>query len=186
MNFASQIVVWYRENKRNLPWRNTLNPYKIWLSEIILQQTRVEQGLSYYNNFIKIFPSVFDLANAPINKVMKLWQGLGYYSRARNLHFTAKQIVKNYNGIFPDDFKNLKALKGVGDYTAAAIASFAFNKPYAVVDGNVMRVISRIFGIKKPINKSSTIKEICTIAQNLLPHDNPALYNQAMMEFGSI
>ncbi len=186
MNFASEITVWYRRNQRKLPWRNTQDPYRIWLSEIIMQQTRVEQGLNYYNKFVETFPTVADLANAHDDVVMKLWQGLGYYSRARNLHYTAKQIVKNYGGIFPNEFKEIRALKGIGDYTASAIASFAFNKPYAVVDGNVMRVITRIFGITEPIDKSNARKKINKIAEELLPHENPGLYNQAIMEFGAI
>jgi len=186
MNFAAQIINWYGKNKRDLPWRKTHDPYKIWLSEIILQQTRVEQGLSYYNKFIETFPTIHDLANAPTDRVMKLWQGLGYYSRARNLHFTAQFVSNELNGVFPETFEKLRTLKGVGDYTAAAIASFAFNKASAVVDGNVMRVITRIFGITEPINVVATKKEIIKIAEELISLDEPGLFNQAMMEFGAL
>jgi A/G-specific adenine glycosylase len=146
--FSEKLLKWYYKNKRNLPWRNTTNPYKIWLSEIILQQTRVDQGLPYYNKFIEKYPTISCLAKANENEVLKLWQGLGYYSRARNLLFTAKNIESNYQGEFPSNFKDILKLKGIGSYTAAAISSFAFNLPEAVVDGNVYRVISRLEGIK--------------------------------------
>src|SRR5438094_414357 len=138
MNFGSEIIRWYHQHKRNLPWRNTRDPYRIWISEIILQQTRVDQGLNYYIRFLKKYPDVKKLAKATEDEVLKMWQGLGYYSRARNLHFTAKQIVSRYNGTFPDTYKDLISLKGIGEYTAAAILSFAFNKKSAVVDGNVL------------------------------------------------
>ena len=144
-DFALLIDVWYRQNKRNLPWRHTKNPYYIWLSEVILQQTRVDQGLSYYLKFVATFPTVHDLANADEGEVLKLWQGLGYYSRARNLHTAAKEVVEKYDGQFPNSYRTIKSLKGIGDYTAAAIASFAFDLPHAVVDGNVFRVLSRYF-----------------------------------------
>jgi len=186
MDFASRIIKWYGENKRDLPWRETRDPYKIWLSEIILQQTRVEQGLSYYIDFIKSFPTVQSLAKATEDKIMKKWQGLGYYSRARNLHKTAKIIVSDYNGIFPNDFFILKKFKGIGDYTAAAISSFAFNKPNAVVDGNVLRVISRIFGIKQAVDIPKTKNKIYTIVSELISQKEPGLFNQAIMEFGAI
>jgi A/G-specific adenine glycosylase len=186
MNFASKIIRWYKENKRELPWRETKDPYKIWLSEIILQQTRVDQGLSYYFDFVNSFPTIRSLAKASEDKIMKKWQGLGYYSRARNLHKTAKIIAKDYNGIFPSDFSSLKKLKGIGDYTAAAISSFAFNKPNAVVDGNVLRVISRIFGIKQAVDIPATKNKIFTIVSELISHKEPGLFNQAIMEFGAL
>ncbi len=186
MNHFSDILIsWYKHKKRDLPWRNTKNPYLIWLSEIILQQTRVEQGMSYYLKFAKEFPTVKHLAKAKEEKVLKLWQGLGYYSRARNLHASAKIICTDYEGNFPASYNELIKLKGVGEYTAAAIASFAFGLPHAVVDGNVFRVLSRIFGIKTPINSPAAKKEFTKIAQELLDKKNPALFNQAIMEFGS-
>ncbi len=182
---AKKLIKWYEQNKRELPWRNTTDPYKIWLSEIILQQTRVAQGLPYYLKFVETFPTVYDLAKAPEQKVLKLWQGLGYYSRARNLHYAAKDIVKNYKGIFPNDFYDLKKLKGVGDYTAAAISSICFNKPNAVVDGNVYRVLARIFAIETPINSGEGKKQFAQLANELIDKKNPATYNQAIMEFGA-
>ena len=145
MNFSQEIINWYNFNKRDLPWRNTTDPYKIWLSEIILQQTKVEQGLPYYQKFCKKFPDIQSLANAKEEEILKLWQGLGYYSRARNLHFASKQIISSYNSKFPNNYKDILSLKGVGEYTAAAIASFAYNLPYAVVDGNVFRLLSRFY-----------------------------------------
>ncbi|MFN4233492.1 MAG: A/G-specific adenine glycosylase [Bacteroidia bacterium] len=186
MSFSAILINWYLNNKRNLPWRNTRDPYKIWLSEIILQQTRVEQGLPYYQKFIEKYPTVFNLAKAKQDEVLKLWQGLGYYSRARNLHFTAKEIVKNYKGQFPNNYQEIRALKGIGDYTAAAIASFAFDLPYAVVDGNVMRVLSRYLGINEPIDSTKGKKLFAEAAQELLDKKNPAVHNQAIMEFGAI
>ena len=180
------LLHWYKANKRDLPWRLTSDPYQVWLSEIILQQTRVAQGLPYYNQFIRNFPTVFDLAKAPEQKVLKLWQGLGYYSRARNLHQTAKDLVKHYKGVFPEDVEELKKLKGIGDYTAAAIASFCFNKAHAVVDGNVFRVLSRLFAISTPINSPLGKKQFSELAQELLDKKNPGLYNQAIMEFGAL
>ncbi|MHB1147600.1 MAG: A/G-specific adenine glycosylase, partial [Lutibacter sp.] len=167
-------------------WRSTLNPYTIWLSEIILQQTRVDQGMSYYLKFIKKFPTVFDLAEASEEQVLKLWQGLGYYSRARNLHYSAKYIVKELNGIFPTTYNQLLKLKGVGDYTASAIASICFNEPTAVVDGNVYRVLSRYFGIDIAINSSAGIKVFKQLAQQLIDEENPGTHNQAIMEFGAL
>ena len=158
MDFSTQIMNWYRQNCRDLPWRNTNDAYKIWLSEIILQQTRVNQGLPYYLNFIEAFPTVFDLANASEQEVLKLWQGLGYYSRARNLHFTAKFVVEKYNGVFPNTYNELLQLKGIGTYTAAAIASFSSNEPVAVVDGNVFRVLSRVFNVNYDISQNSSKK----------------------------
>lgn len=183
--FSAHIIAWYKLNKRNLPWRNTKNPYFIWLSEIILQQTQVIQGLSYYNKFVKNYPTLKHLANANIDSVLKDWQGLGYYSRARNLHFTANTILKEYNGVFPKNYAQIKKLKGIGDYTAAAIASFAFNLPHAVVDGNVYRVLSRVFGIKTPIDTTDGQKEFKALAEILLDKNQNAEYNQAIMEFGS-
>ena len=159
MKFSRELINWYQENARDLPWRDTKDPYKVWLSEIMLQQTRVAQGLPYYQKFIENFPTIFDLAKANEDKVLKLWQGLGYYSRARNLHYTAKQIALN-KGEFPQNYKELKALKGVGDYTASAIASFCYNEPVAVVDGNVYRVLTRYYNISNPINQATTQKKI--------------------------
>jgi len=183
---GNKIINWYKINKRDLPWRNTSNPYFIWLSEIILQQTRVDQGMAYYLKFIQEFPTVQELANAEDEKILRLWQGLGYYSRARNLHFTAKQITENYNGVFPSSFEEIKKQKGVGDYTAAAIASFAFNLPHAVLDGNVFRVLSRVYGIETPIDSTKGKKEFLELCNELLDKKNPALFNQAIMEFGAL
>lgn len=183
--FSNKLIVWYLQNKRELPWRNTTNPYHIWLSEIMLQQTRVLQGLPYYLKFVETYPKVENLANAPEDKVLKLWQGLGYYSRARNLHATAKMVAEEMNGIFPNTYKDLLKLKGVGDYTASAIASISFNKPEAVVDGNVYRVLSRFFGISTPINTSGGQKEFKQLAQELIDRDQPGAFNQAIMEFGA-
>lgn len=185
MDFKNKLTYWYSNNKRDLPWRNTQNPYHIWLSEIILQQTQVKQGLPYYDVFIKQYPTVFDLANASEEEVLKLWQGLGYYSRARNLHTTAKYVAFELNGHFPNNYKDLLKLKGVGDYTASAIASIAFNEVAAVVDGNVYRVLSRYFGIKTPINSTDGIKEFKKLASNLIDKEQPATFNQAIMEFGA-
>lgn len=185
MNFSNKLINWYLENKRSLPWRETKNPYHIWLSEIILQQTQIKQGLPYYNAFVKKFPSVFKLASAQERTVLNLWQGLGYYSRARNLHFTAKYIVKELNGVFPDNYQDLLKLKGVGDYTASAIASICYNEPTPVVDGNVYRFLSRYFEIRTPINSSKAKKEFKELAERLIDVENPADFNQAIMEFGS-
>lgn len=185
-HFSTKIGAWYLQNKRELPWRDTSDPYLVWLSEIILQQTRVDQGMAYYLRFSQEFPNVRMLAKAENEKVMKLWQGLGYYSRARNLHATAKIITKQYKGKFPSDYKDILSLKGVGEYTAAAIASFSFNKPYAVVDGNVYRVLSRIFGIETPIDSSTGKKEFSELADQLLDKKDPGKHNQAIMEFGAM
>jgi len=186
MIFHRLLINWYLLNKRELPWRKTKNPYFIWLSEIMLQQTRVAQGLPYYLKFVEEFPTVFDLAEAEEEKVLKLWQGLGYYSRARNLHFTAKYIASALNGEFPNNYKDLKKLKGVGDYTASAIASICFEESVAVVDGNVYRVLSRVFGIDTPINSTEGIKQFKKLAQQLIPENEPSVYNQAIMEFGAL
>lgn len=185
-DFHLLITDWYRQNKRDLPWRETRNPYFIWLSEIILQQTRVDQGMNYYLKFIEHYPTVEDLAIAEEQKVLNDWQGLGYYSRARNLHYTAKYICNELNGIFPSSFETLKKLKGVGPYTAAAIASIAYDEPVSVVDGNVYRVLSRIFNIENPIDSTEGIKTFQQLADELLPHSNAAEFNQAMMEFGAL
>ncbi|MFV9549776.1 A/G-specific adenine glycosylase [Algibacter sp. PT7-4] len=185
MIFHKTLMYWYSNNKRDLPWRETRNPYYIWLSEIILQQTQVKQGLPYYEAFVSKFPTVFDLANANESEVLKLWQGLGYYSRARNLHTSAKYIANDLNGCFPNTYKDILKLKGVGDYTASAIASICFNKVTAVVDGNVYRVLSRYYGIDTPINSSKGIKEFKGLAQELIDKKQPAEYNQAIMDFGA-
>jgi len=185
MRFSNRLIDWYLHNKRNLPWRATLNPYNIWLSEIILQQTRVDQGMSYYFKFIEDFPNIKQLALASEEQVLKLWQGLGYYSRARNLHFSAKYIMNELNGEFPTTYNELIKLKGVGDYTASAIASICFNEVTAVVDGNVYRVLSRYFGIKTPINSTKGVKEFKQLAQTLIDVKTPGTHNQAVMEFGA-
>jgi len=186
MTFYKTLIYWYLQNNRELPWRKTKNPYFIWLSEIMLQQTRVAQGLSYYLKFTTTFPTVFDLAKADESTVLKMWQGLGYYSRARNLHFSAKQIAEELNGQFPSTYKEIIKLKGIGDYTASAIASICFNEPTAVVDGNVYRVLSRYFGISTAINSTSGIKEFKALAQTLIDESQPGTYNQAIMDFGAL
>ncbi|WP_457609765.1 A/G-specific adenine glycosylase [Lutibacter sp.] len=186
MNFSNQLISWYLHNKRNLPWRATINPYKIWLSEIILQQTRVDQGTEYYYKFVENFPTVKALAIASEEQILKLWQGLGYYSRARNLHFSAKYIMNELHGEFPKTYNELIKLKGVGDYTASAVASICFNEATAVVDGNVYRVLSRYFGVSTPINSAKGIKEFKQLAQQLLDTENSGTHNQAIMEFGAL
>ena len=180
-HFSIKIQQWYSENKRDLPWRHDNDPYRVWLSEIILQQTRVAYGESYYNLFATNFPNVHQLAAASEDKVLKLWQGLGYYNRARNLHKTAILVANNMGGIFPKTYKDLLALPGVGPYTAAAISSICYHEPHAVVDGNVFRVLSRFFGIKTPIDQQQS-----TLANDLLDSNQPGNYNQAIMEFGAI
>ena len=185
MKFTEILKHWYSVKKRNLPWRLTKNPYLVWLSEIILQQTQVNQGLPYYNKFATKYPTVYDLARAKEQDVLKLWQGLGYYSRARNLHFTAKYIVEYLNGEFPTSYKELIQLKGIGDYTASAIASICRDEPCAVLDGNVYRVLSRYYGIDTPINTSKGNKEFKKLAQSLIPESGIGDYNQAIMEFGA-
>lgn len=183
MNIFSNILLdWYAGNKRELPWRNTTDPYLIWISEIILQQTRVVQGYEYFLRFVRRFPDVESLASASEDEVMKYWQGLGYYSRARNLHIAAKSM----NGVFPTTYKEIRALKGVGDYTAAAICSAAFGMPYAVVDGNVYRVLSRYLGIDTPIDSTEGKKVFAALAEEMLHKSRPADYNQAIMDFGAI
>jgi len=185
--FAPLLLKWNKEkNNRQMPWKGEKDPYKIWLSEIILQQTRVEQGLSYYNNFIKTFPDIHKLAKAPDEKIFKLWEGLGYYTRCRNLIVTARYISKELKGNFPSSYDDIKALKGIGPYTAAAISSFAFNLPHAVVDGNVFRVLARIFGIDKPVDSTEGKKLFSALANELLDKKEPGLYNQAIMDFGAV
>lgn len=186
MDFTNSLILWYLHNKRDLPWRNTTNAYSIWLSEIILQQTRVAQGTPYYLSFVNTFPTVFDLAAANEEQVLKLWQGLGYYSRARNLHKTAQYVADELSGVFPNSYKDLLKLKGVGEYTAAAIASFSYNEAVPVVDGNVFRVLSRYFDLETDISLASAKKEFAALASELIPKDKPALFNQAIMEFGAL
>jgi A/G-specific adenine glycosylase len=185
-SFQNEIYAWFSKNKRDLPWRKNPTPYHIWLSEIILQQTRVAQGTKYFNLFIERFPTINKLAFATENEVLKLWQGLGYYSRAINLHFTAKIIVKKYNGKFPDNYNEIIKLKGIGPYTAAAISSIAFNLPHSAVDGNIYRVLSRYFGIRTPIDSAKGKKEFLNIAEEIMFRKNPGMHNQALMEFGAL
>lgn len=186
MNFSKSLIQWYLQNRRDLPWRNTTNPYHIWLSEIMLQQTRVAQGLPYFLKFTEAFPTVFDLAKADEEEVLKLWQGLGYYSRARNLHQTAKYIALELKGKFPKSYSELLKLKGIGDYTAAAIASFSYNETVPVVDGNVFRVLSRYFDVETDIASSGAKKEFTQLAAALIPKDQANMFNQAIMEFGAL
>jgi A/G-specific adenine glycosylase len=186
MTWTNLLMAWYKTHKRSFPWRKTRDPYKIWLSEIILQQTRIAQGTPYYKAFVKAFPTVNELAAADEEAVLKLWQGLGYYSRARNLHHTAKYIVSEFNSVFPDNFKELVTLKGVGDYTASAISSICFKEPQAVVDGNVYRLLSRYFGKDTPIDASYALKEFKSLASDLMGNEDPGDFNQALMEFGAL
>ena len=181
-----ELLSWYRANKRELPWRNNRDPYRIWLSEVILQQTRVEQGLPYFQRITDQYPTVNDLANASEEEVLRSWQGLGYYSRARNMHKCAKIVVSDYNSEFPDSKAELLKLPGIGPYTAAAIASIAFGEAAAVVDGNVIRVITRLFGVADDISTPSTQKKIQAIADELISQEHPDLFNQAIMEFGAL
>lgn len=181
-----RLVQWYASHARDLPWRHTNDAYHIWVSEIILQQTRVAQGYDYYLRFIERFPHVTALAQADEDEVLKYWQGLGYYSRARNMHAAARDIVQRFNCAFPSSFQEIRSLKGIGEYTATAIASIAFNLPYAVVDGNVYRVLSRLFDIDIPIDTTAGKKYYSELAQTLLDHIHPGLYNQAIMEFGAL
>ena len=185
MNPFSRIILqWYSENARDLPWRRTRDPYAVWLSEIILQQTRIVQGTAYWHRFMDRFPTVKDLADASEDEVLRLWEGLGYYSRARNLHAAAKQIAAD--GRFPDTLEGIRKLKGVGDYTAAAIGSICFDLPAAVVDGNVYRVLARHFGLTTPVGTTEAKKEFTKLANQLLPADSPAQFNQGMMDFGAL
>jgi len=184
--FTQLLMQWHmQKNTRQMPWKGEKDPYKIWLSEVILQQTRVEQGWSYYEKFIKAYPTLAKLANAKDEEVFKLWEGLGYYNRCKNLLYTARFIEKELNGVFPDEYEKILSLKGVGPYTASAIASFAFNKPYAVVDGNVFRVLSRWFGIDTAIDSAEGIKIFTSLAGKLIDKKNAGLYNQAIMDFGA-
>jgi A/G-specific adenine glycosylase len=186
-DFRNKLLKWNQQhNDRKMPWKGEKDPYRIWLSEIILQQTRVEQGCAYYEKFIKAFPTIKHLAKATDEKVFKLWEGLGYYSRCKNLLATARSIVQEHNAIFPNDYEEIKKLKGIGPYTAAAIASFAFDKPFAVVDGNVQRILSRYFGITTSTDSASGKKLFIDLAQALLDKERPAIYNQAIMDFGAV
>ncbi|WP_251622130.1 A/G-specific adenine glycosylase [Odoribacter lunatus] len=186
-NFFSGILLqWYEENRRDLPWRNTTDPYLIWISEIILQQTRVVQGMDYYFRFVERFPDIQSLAEADEDEVLKYWQGLGYYSRARNLHAAARDLMTRFGGCFPESYDEVRSLKGIGAYTAAAVCSFAWRLPYAVVDGNVYRVLSRVFGIDTPIDSHEGQKRFAELASSLLDKTHPDLYNQAIMDFGAI
>jgi A/G-specific adenine glycosylase len=184
--FSDKLVEWYSLNKRDLPWRDTKDPYKIWLSEVILQQTRVNQGMPYYLKFVEKFPDIRSLASASEQEILRLWQGLGYYTRARNLHQCAREVVNDHHAIFPNDFQTLKKLRGIGDYTAAAISSFSNNEKVAVVDGNVFRVLSRVFGINNEINSPEGKKVFSSLANELICSARPDLHNQAIMEFGAL
>jgi len=186
MSFSATIIDWYQKNKRDLPWRHTNDPYIIWLSEIILQQTRVEQGLPYFNRFLVSYPDVSTFAKAEEGTILRLWQGLGYYSRARNMHKAAQMVMEQHQGVFPSSYDQLLKLKGIGEYTAAAIASFAANEAKPVVDGNVFRVLARYFGIDEAINTPQGKKLFYQIAEEILNKDHPALHNQAIMEFGAL
>jgi len=186
MHFQKEITNWYHIHKRDLPWRNTRDAYVIWLSEIILQQTRVEQGLPYFNRFLQEYPTVSHFAGATETQVLKLWQGLGYYSRGRNMLHTAQQIEELYNGVFPVSYDKLIRLKGIGEYTAAAISSFSSGEAKAVLDGNVFRVLARYFGISTPINSTEGKKQFSELAQSMMSGQDPMVYNQAIMEFGAL
>lgn len=184
--FTQKLLKWNKEvNNRPMPWKGEKDPYKVWLSEVILQQTRVEQGWRYYENFVQTYPDIQSLAAAEDEAVFKLWEGLGYYSRCKNLLFTARTIVKEHSGRFPDSYDEILKLKGIGPYTASAIASFCFNLPYAVIDGNVFRILARIFGIDTPIDSTAGKQEFKVLAEKLLDRDQPGLYNQAIMDFGA-
>lgn len=185
-DFHKILTLWYQQNKRDLPWRLNNDPYLVWVSEIILQQTRIDQGTDYYLRFIERFPNIRSLAGATEEEVLKLWQGLGYYSRARNMHHAAHQIMEEFDGQFPGTYNNIRKLKGVGDYTAAAIASISFGSENAVIDGNVYRALSRIFGISTPIDTTTGKKEFSDLAHSLLDKQNPGLFNEALMEFGAL
>lgn len=186
MNFAREIIEWYQHHKRDLPWRNTSDPYIIWLSEIIMQQTRVEQGTPYFERFAEKYPTIKHFASASEDEILKLWQGLGYYSRGRNMHQTAQIVMEEHEGYFPKNYDSLLRLKGIGEYTAAAISSFSSNEAKAVVDGNVFRLISRYFGIDTPINSPKGKKIFTELANQLLDKQQPGIFNQAIMEFGSL
>jgi len=186
MSFARELIAWYQENGRDLPWRATQDPYIIWLSEVILQQTRVEQGMPYFYRFVESYPTVSHFAEAPEDDILRLWQGLGYYSRARNMHKAAKLVLSEFKGVFPVAYADLIRLPGVGEYTAAAIASFSSNEAKAVVDGNVYRVLARYFGIDEAINGTAGKKIFASLAEELLDKERPGLYNQAIMDFGAL
>ncbi|MBC8053108.1 MAG: A/G-specific adenine glycosylase [Sphingobacteriaceae bacterium] len=186
MGFIDEVIAWYKVNKRDLPWRKTTDPYIIWLSEIILQQTRVDQGLPYFNRFSEKYPRVADFAAATEDEILNMWQGLGYYSRGRNMHRTAQLVMEEHAGYFPKKYAELIKLKGVGEYTAAAISSFSANEAKAVVDGNVFRVLARYFGIEEPINSSGAKKLFTELANEVIDRSDPATSNQALMEFGSL
>ena len=186
MAFAETLIAWYEEHKRDLPWRGETDPYKIWVSEIILQQTRVQQGWDYYLRFVDNFPKVKALADAEEDRVLKVWQGLGYYSRARNMHAAAREIMTEHKGKFPQTYDQILSLKGIGKYTAAAIASIAFQLPYPAVDGNVIRIVSRIFGICDDVTQPAVVKRITEICNEQIDHGRPGVFNQAAMDFGAI
>jgi len=186
MIFSDVLSKWYKKNKRDLPWRHTKDPYKIWISEIILQQTRVDQGLSYYYKFTGQYPDIQSLESDSEENVLRMWQGLGYYSRARNLHSAAKDIMARFDGKFPSNYQEIKSLKGIGEYTAAAIASFAYDLPHPVIDGNVNRLISRFFGISEPIDSTKGKKIVEGLTKKVFDFSNPAQHNQAIMEFGAL
>ncbi len=186
MSFISEVIEWYNINKRDLPWRHTTDPYIIWLSEVILQQTRVDQGLPYFNRFAEKYPHVSNFAAATEDEILNMWQGLGYYSRGRNMHRTAQMVMEEHAGYFPKKYDELIKLKGIGEYTAAAISSFSANEAKAVVDGNVFRVLARYFGIEEPINSPKAKKLFTTLANDLIDLNHPALSNQALMEFGAL
>jgi A/G-specific adenine glycosylase len=186
MDFKNTIIRWYHENRRDLPWRNTDNPYFIWISEVILQQTRVAQGLDYYNRFTSTFPTIKDLAEANLDRVMKVWQGLGYYTRARNLHGAAKQIMADYSGALPRSYHELLKIKGLGPYSAGAIASFAFKEAVPAIDGNVYRVLSRVFGVFASPETSSGKKEFFNLTMELIDKEHPDTFNQALLDFGAM
>ena len=185
-SFAETLISWYDDHKRDLPWRGETDPYKIWVSEIILQQTRVQQGWDYYHRFLDNFPNVKTLAEADEEKVLKVWQGLGYYSRARNMHAAAREIMAEHHGIFPQTYDKIHSLKGIGNYTAAAIASIAFHLPYPAVDGNVIRIISRIFGICDDVTQPTVLKRITAICETEIDPAQPGVFNQAAMDFGAM
>ncbi len=185
-DFLGAVYKWYNKNKRDLPWRQETDPYKIWISEIILQQTRIDQGMSYYQRFINKYPNVCELAAAEEDEVLKLWQGLGYYSRARNLHSAARSICMDYKGVFPQTYKEILKLKGTGPYTAAAVSSIAFNLPHPVLDGNVVRVLARYFGIHDPVHSAKGKKIFQQTADDLMNDVNPGFHNQSLMEFGAL
>ena len=185
-SFAETLISWYDDHKRDLPWRGETEPYKIWVSEIILQQTRVQQGWDYYHRFLDNFPNVKTLAEADEEKVLKVWQGLGYYSRARNMHAAAREIMAEHHGIFPQTYDKIRSLKGIGNYTAAAIASIAFHLPYPAVDGNVIRIVSRIFGICDDVTQPAVLKRITAICETEIDPDQPGVFNQAAMDFGAM